>query len=341
MNVIKEADFRRQIKSAPEKCYLFFGDEEYMKSYSLSLARKTLCPDETLAFFNEIKLDSISYSPAALLDAIMPAPMMADRKLITVQGVDLKAMKPSDVDELCSVLDTLDEYDYNTVIIVTMSDKFDAGRLPKSPSATMKKLSERAVCVNFEKNTPAKLSAWLQKHFEHNGASASPDVCMALIDRCGRDMYTLANEVDKLSYYTLSQGRNVVTREDVTKVAIAATEYDAFAFTNAIASRRREEALGILYDMKSRRIEPIIIMGEVSKTACDIMAISTLMRDGATAAEISRTIGMHEFPVTKIMNAQIPDAVCRHMIEVCQGADLEIKSFSDGYSVLERLICTI
>ena len=341
MNVIKEADFRRQIKASPEKCYLFYGEEEYMKSYSLSLARQTLCPDETLAFFNEITLDSISYSPSSLLDAIMPAPMMADRKLITVQGVDFKAMKQNEVDELCSVLDTLDEYDYNTVIIVTMSDKFDAGRSAKSPSTTLQKLSERAVCVNFEKNTPARLSAWLQKHFEHNKVNASPDVCMTIIDRCGRDMYTLANEVDKLSFYVLSKGRHEVERDDVIKVAIAATEYDTFAFTNAIAARRREEALGILYDMKSRRIDPIIIMGEVSRTACDIMSISTLMRDGATAAEISRTVGMHEFPVTKIMNSQIPDAVCRHMIEACGSADLEIKSFSDGYAVLERLICTI
>ena len=93
--------------------------------------------------------------------------------------------------------------------------------------------------------------------------------------------------------------------------------------------------------MKSRRIDPIIIMGEVSKTACDIMSISALMREGLTAAEISRTVGMHEFPVTKIMNAQIPDAVCRHMISACADADLQIKSFSDGYSVIERLICTI
>lgn len=341
MNILKEADFRRQIKAAPEKCYLFYGDEEYMKNYSLTLAKQTLCPDETLAFFNEIKLDSISYSPSALLDAIMPAPMMADKKLISIQGVDFKAMKQNEVDELCSVLDMLDEYDYNTVIIVTMADKFDAGRSPKSPSTTLQKLSERAVCVNFEKNTPAKLSAWLAKHFEHNGVSVTPDVCMALIDRCGRDMYTLANETDKLSYYALSQGRNAVTREDVVKVAIAATEYDAFAFTNAIAARRREEALGILYDMKSRRIDPIIIMAEVSKTACDIMSISTLMREGLTAAEISRAVGMHEFPVTKIMNAQISDSVCRHMINACTDADLQIKSFSDGYSVIERLICTI
>ena len=341
MNVLKESDFRKEIKTAPQKCYLFYGEEEYMKNYSLSLAKQALCPDETLAFFNEIKLDSISYSPAALLDAIMPAPMMADRKLITVQGVDFKAMKQNEVDELCQTLDALDEYDYNTVIIVTMSDKFDAGRSPKSPSTTLQKLSERAVCVNFEKNTPAKLSAWLQKHFEHNGASAAPDVCMAIVDRCGRDMYTLAGEVDKLSFFVLSQGRSTVTRDDVDYVAIAATEYDAFAFTNAIAARRREEALNILYDMKSRRIDPIIIMGEVSRTACDIMSISALMREGLTALEISRAVGMHEFPVTKIMNAQISDAVCRHMIEVCADADLQIKSFSDGYSVIERLICTI
>lgn len=341
MSIIKEADFRRQIKASPEKCYLFFGEEEYMKSYALKLAAEAVSPDPTLAFFNEIRLDSLTYSPAALLDSIMAAPMMADRKLIIVQGLDFTAMKPSDFDALLQALDSLDEYDYNTVIIVAASDRFDAGILPKRPSSALQKLSERMVCVNFEKNTPARLVSWLAKHFEHNGVHADSSVCMALVDRCGRDMYTLASETDKLSFYVLSHGRNAVTARDVAQIAIAAAEHDAFAFTNAIASRRREEALSVLYDMKSRRLDPIIIMSKISETACDMLSACSLAREGLTVAEIAKIMKFHEFRVTKLLSNQPSEDVCRHMTEACRKADMQIKNYGDGYEPLERLICTI
>jgi len=341
LNIIKEADFRKQIKSAPEKCYLFFGEEEYMKNYALKLAKQTISPDPTLAFFNELSLDGLTYSPSALLDAIMPAPMMAERKIVIVQGLDFTGMKSGDVDDLCQSLDSLDEYDYNTVIISVAPDKIDTGILPHRPSAILQRLSEYAVCVNFEKNTPARLASWISKHFEHNGVTATPNVCMALIDRCGRDMYSLASETDKLSFYALSYGKNTVTLQDVAQVAIAAMEYDAFAFTNSIAARKQKEALDILYDMKSRRLEPIIIMSKVTETACDMLSVAVLMRDGLTCKEISRVLKMHEFRVSKLMGAQVSEQLCRHMISACKKADLQIKSYGGGYEILERLICTI
>ena len=339
---ITEAEFRKQIKTAPQKCYLLFGEEEYMKNYALSQATAALSPDPTLAFFNEIRLDSLSYSPEALLNVIMAAPMMADRKLIILQNLDFVAMKKdNETDALLKTLEALDEYDYNTVIIVVAADRIDVGRFPKKPSVILEKLGEYAVLVNFERNTPARLCAWLAKHFAHNGVSADPSVCMALIDRCGRDMYTLANETDKLSFFVLQNGRNTVTANDVAYVAIAATEYDTFAFTNAIAARRREQALAILYDMKSRRMDPILIMGEVSRAAGDMLCVCLLSKEGMTSSEISKITGKPDFAILKMLQTLPAESVCRQMVEKCRAADREVKNFGDGYAAIERLVCTM
>ena len=130
MKIIKESDFRKEIKSKPDAAYLFFGEEDYMKAFACATASEALSPDPSLSFFNEIKMDSFSYSPDALLDAMMPLPMMADRKLILISGLDLSAMKQSEIDALCSVLTQLEEYDYNTVNINAASDSLDPGILP-------------------------------------------------------------------------------------------------------------------------------------------------------------------------------------------------------------------
>ena len=221
-----------------------------------------------MLFFNEIHLDALSYSHDALLDSLMPLPMMADRKLITVSGLDINAMRSNELDDLCAVMAKLEDYDYNTVILNVASDKLDIGYSLKKPSAQLKKLGECAILVNFEKNSPSKLAAWLAKHFEHNGVAVSPQICTMIIDRCGRDMYNLAGESEKLSFYAKAHGRNEILPEDVTLVTSPLFEYDSFAFANAICARRKDEALEILRDMKTRRIEPVIILAEISKNVC-------------------------------------------------------------------------
>lgn len=338
---IKEADFRKQIKAEPALGYIFYGEEDYMKKFALDTAISAISPDPAFAFFNEIWLDSFSYSPDALIDALMPAPMMADRKLVILSGLDFTSMKQSEVDGLCKALEILPEYDYNTLIITTSADRFDAGKSPKKPSPVLKKLSEYLIPVQFEKNSPARLSSWVAKHLDHNGVKTSSDVCAYIIERCGRDMFNLASETDKLAFYVLSQNRDTVTREDVINVATPVAEYDAFAFTNAIGARRRDEALEILRDMKGRRIEPIVISASISSTVCDMMTISIMRSEGLTPREMADATGMNEFVISRLLRTLPDEAMCKLMLSRCAAADLEIKLSRDGYAVLERLICTI
>ena len=339
--IIKEADFRKQVKSSPAVGYLFFGEEDYMKKFALDCAVEAISPDPSFAFFNDIRLDSFTYSPSALVDAFMPAPMMADRKLIVLSGIDFNAMRSHEVDALCAALESLSEYDYNTLIINASADRLDGGNMPKKPSTLVQRLAEYLTPVYFEKNSPARLAAWVAKHFEHSGVTASPDVCTLLIERCGRDMFNLATETDKLAYYVLSKGRSTVAREDVIEIAIPVSEHDTFAFTNAIGARRRDEALDILRDMKGRRLEPVIIIGEITRTVCDMMAIATLRSDGLTQREIADATALNEYRVGIMMRTLPDEQMCRRMLSLCHDADLEIKQWGDGYAILERLICTI
>ena len=341
MNIIKEADFRKEIKAEPATAYLFFGEEDYMKAFALKKAREAICPDPSLAFFNDINIDAFSYSPSALMDALMGLPVMADRKLITVTGLDLGGMRSNQIDDLCAVLAKLDDYDCNTVILYVAADKLDPGRLPKSPSTTLKKIGEYATAVNFERNSLSKLSAWLEKHFEHNGASISPRVASMMIERCGRDMFNLASESEKLSFYVKASGRAEVTVEDLMLVSIPAIEYDTFAFSNAICARRREEALEILRDMKTRRLEPVMVMSEISRTLCEMATVISLKENGLTLKETAEVTGMHEYRVSVIYNQNPRADACRNMIKRCREADRELKLSYDGYRVIEKLICTV
>ncbi len=340
MNIINDTELRRQIRSSCASSYLFFGEEDYLKLHAISLVRQSICNDPSLAVFNDLKLDSLTYSPAALLDMITALPMMADRKLITVTGLDFNAMKQGEFDELLGVLSQLPDYDYSTVIICADSDRFDPGFLPKRPSGMLSKLSEHLTPVQFEKSTPAKLAAWVGKHYEHNGVHADSDVCMFTVEYCGRDMFTLGKETDKISYYVLSQSRDRVTADDVRYIGSSVSEYDAFAFTNAISRGQKDAALSVLSEMKKKRTDPIFIMSEVARTVCECVSVQSLLSDGMTHAEISKVVGIHEYKVSLIAKScRIKDP--RALLLKCRRADIDIKTSQDGYEVLEKLICTM
>ena len=200
MNILNSDDFRRELKKGLSGGYLFFGDEDYLKLNSLISARKAVCPEEAFAFFNDLRIDPLALSADSLLDALAPLPMMSEAKIVSVSGLYISSFKPSEIDDLCDVFDNLSEYPSNVLIISIPSGGIDEGRLPKAPSAIFTKLTKSLKPVYFGTPPQAKLIAWCQKHFEHNGVVCSDDICRALFERCGTSMFTLAAEIDKLSF---------------------------------------------------------------------------------------------------------------------------------------------
>lgn len=343
MELLRESDFRKELKSSSRAGYLFFGEEDYLKAHAIRAAEEALCPDPTFSFFNVMKLDALDFTPDKLLDALMPMPMMADRKLVTLSGLNFTTMRPNELEALCDALAALESYDYNLLIVTVAADCLDAGYLPKRPSATLSKLAELLTPVHFERIPPARLAAWAQKHFAHNGVNASPAICSLMIDYCGRSMFSLANEIDKLSYYELSHGRNEATEKDLRLVCTPVTEYDAFAFANAVMEGKQDIALSILADYKLRRVDPLVILGDVIRVFCDMEGVRAMTADGASPQEIASSLKLHEFRVGLYQKSlrQASETRLQRAIAACIAADTSLKLSPQGYTALEKLICSI
>ena len=271
MAIITDADFRRELKSGLSGAYFFFGAEDYLKIHALRSVRESVCPDPSLEFFNDVKIDGSAFDPQALLAAIPTFPMMEEKKLIEITGINFKTMAKADQDALFAALAEAADYDFNIIVVSVVADGIDEGYLPKKPSKMLKEISALATPVYFARSTPAQLLRWVEKHFSHNGVAAEPALCAELIEYCGKDMFVLSNETDKLSWYVRAAGRDRLLREDIKAVSVADTGYDTFAFANAVSARKRPEALLILAEMQRRRIEPTFIMGDIIKTFTDMM----------------------------------------------------------------------
>lgn len=344
MLLLKEADFRKEIKTSPRTGYLLFGEEDYLKSFALRTAEEAICPDPAFSIFNVLRLDGLDLTPQSLLDALTPLPMMTERKLVLITGFHFQGLRPDEIDALFEVLEQLPEFDYNTLIL-SLSSSFDAGNLPKRPSSLLQRLSEHLAPVWFDRITGVKLAAWVQKHFLHHGVEASPAFCNELIDYCGHSMFALANEIDKLSFYLLAHEKRQPDRESLHRVCTPANEYDAFAFANALIAGESDTALSILEDYRFRRVDPLMILGEVTRVISEMLVVQAMMAEGSPTPEIASAFKppMHEFRIGIYQRGlrQTNEKRVRRALDACVTADASLKRSPKDYGPLERLICTI
>ncbi len=329
-------EFRQELKRL-KGGYLFCGEEDYLKRRYLESARAALVAEGDV--FNHIRLNADTYSPDRLMAAIEALPVMADMKFIEISGAALHERTESEIDDLITVLATLPQYEYNVLILYTEADEVEIGT-PKQPGKLLMALSEALKPVLFRRETPARLAAWIAKHFAAEQIVAPPDTVDLLLARCGCDMHLLSSEIEKLAWYVKSQGRERLTVEDVQIASSEVKEIAAFDLANAILDGKTEEALSILSEMKRRKDKPEILLGSISRVIGDLVVIKTLVDSGMTAAAIASRLKMGEYKVSLyVKHASRRDAArLQAMLERCYHADLLIKASPvDSYTVLDQL----
>lgn len=355
MDIISGTEFLKRIKENADGNYLFYGEEDYLKAHALKSFKGAMGLDEALEIFNLIKIDVLDYDAEKLIDALSMPPMMAEKKLVVVTGLNIKKMNrggksddgDNSVGELRALIDAinhLEEFDYNNLIIIIPAGNITEDEPKKKLPAALASLSEYLTPVKFEASTPQKLSLWVARHFEHHGIKARAEDCTHLVNFCGRDMFILSGEVEKLSLYAKAQGRDYIVREDIPLICCAEMEYGAFEFSNAILEGRKNDALSILRVMKFKQIEPLAIMGELSGILSDLLKIKILLGAGKNLQQIEQETKMNSYKVKLYVGSARRMELSRlqAIVLAATEADLAMKfQFDSGYLHLEKLICSL
>lgn len=344
MNSITEAEFRKRLQGPLSGCYLFFGEEDYLKSYCLKAAREKICPDEGLACFNDISVEFLDFSVEALTDAMAAPPMMCDCKIVTVKSFNFGEVKAAEVDGLIALMAAYRDDPSNLLILSVIPDGIDVGT-PKKPSALFKRLCEVCTPVQFEASSPAKLAAWAIRHFRHENIDVSDSMARFLVEYCGKSMYTLSSEIKKLCAYLHAVGKSTVTEEDIRTVSVPEEECDAFALTNALMAGDRARALTVLSVMQFRQVKPEYAIAEIARMYCEMYQTKLLMESGVTAqSEIAKLTRVHEYRTGLYIRAvarQSTESLAR-AVALCGDADLAMKSYGKrNYEQIEKLVCLL
>ena len=334
-------DFKSILKSDNVAgAYIFAGEEDYLKRYYLGALRDKAVGDEAFATFNHAVYDGEEIDFASLRDDVLSPPMFDRYKMIEWRYPNLEKMKESDLNELEKLVELVKSTDYAVLAFLVSDGDVDLGT-PKKESKFVKRFGGTINILSFAKSTDAQLLSWLKRHFDAEGITVTADVLNTLIFRVGHSMTVLNNEVIKLCMLAKSREQNSISIEDVKAVSASTPECDTFALSNAIMERDKKLAFLALEEMKSRRLDPIMILGMMVKAYTDVASVVMMLADGTSPNDIQTATKMNPYRLKLYLAAakrytpEKINAILAELLRVDTGAKYGGVS---GYTAIELFV---
>ena len=178
-----------------------------------------------------------------------------------------------------------------------------ADAIPQMPSTTLLLLSDGPVSANnpllrllrpvgaVEEHTAPRgeqLARWIKETADAKGAAVSPAAIRSLADLVGADLWTLDQELEKLSLY--AAGREIGDG-DVRLMVSQVREASIFEAVDAMIDGRAEAALRLLAQLRDDGREPLYIIAMVERQLRLLALARDSMDRRLPAEEMKRAMG--------------------------------------------------
>ena len=342
-------EYRNLLKGDLHGAFCFFGKEDFIKKFCIEETKKSISSDPSVLTmnFNLLLTNTKSYSDTDLSDALTTSPVICEKHLVILQGLEFLSEKDSATDfALKSVCSMAKELNDDTIFILSFApDTLECGNFEKGkPSALYSALADSFTMVNFPTMSLSELKTWISKHFIKEGIAANPSLCEAMINRCGHDMLSLDGEIIKLCEYLKAQCRDCLTIEDVNLVTSQNSEFSAFDFSNAILGGNKNRAFEILAKYKADKEPPENISGTVASIFSKMLIIRNFEECGIMRGEISSLTGIHEYQVGLYLDAMKNKSKkeIENICKICSRTDSLIKLGAGNKMLyIERMIAQL
>ena len=277
----------RQNKIAP--CYVFEGEEEYIKQQALIALEKVLVP-ETFKDLNKNILQNPNI--AELIDTVETLPFMAEKRLVIVnECTSLSSAKAKDDDFVADFLAYLPTLSPSTCLVFVVRGKADGRK--KLYSA----LKKKQAIVDFSPMNDQECVDWVQKILNNQNINITHAVAQKLVFTVGHDASLLKQELSKLESYL--QDRNTVLEEDVNNICTKSSEYTVFQMVDAQVAGQLSVALELLGTMLHNGENSIAILAMLLRQYRILYHMSCLVKEGVANAQLASLLGIPPFTIAR------------------------------------------
>lgn len=307
-------------EKGPDSVYLLWGAEDYLREQFFREI-KSLCLDGSADDFNHKRIDGPGIDMGRLADAVDSVPMLAERTLVELRGLDINKCRDADTQALKRIIS--DMPDYCTLVIV-----LDTGYEPDGRLAAFKAVKKHGNAVEFTAQDQSQLIRWIQRRFSSSGKSIGHNEAAHLIFTCGPLMSTLIPEIEKLSDYI--GGRDVAIA-DIDNVVIRVPEADVFEMTEHLSAQRYDKAFAVLSDLIAKKEHPIMLIAIIGQQLRRLYTVRVALDAGMDSGRIMQLCDIRFDFIMKRLISGAGGFTARRLsraVRQCARADYEMKSSS-------------
>lgn len=306
-----------------QRVYLLCGEEAYLRNqYKKNLREAILPADDTM---NCSVYEGKDINPRALIDMAETMPFLAERRVILVENSGFFKNK---CDELADYISAIPE---TTCMIFAETEIDKRNRL-------YKEVKKHGRVTEFTVQKADTLMKWILGILKKEGKKITKDTMQVFLTKTGNDMQLIKNELEKLISYT--DGRDVITTEDVEAVCITQTTNRIFEMINAIAEGNQQKALALYEDLLALKEPPMRILFLIARQFHQLYQLKLLAKEGLPSAEIAKQAGIVPFAIKKY-EAQARSFTAQELrsaVEECVAAEEAVKTGVMGDRLSVELI---
>ena len=318
--------------NGPERVYLLYGAEEYLREDFVSLLKKTCLPDGADDFSYK-RLNQESFSLRAFEDAVDALPFLTERTFVEVRSVDLNRLNESDSNRLTKQM--ADIPDYCTVAFIQ-----DVGYEPDGRKKLTKAIKKHGKDVEFTEQPQNSIVKWVRKRFAAHKKLISPENAEYLVNYSGHLMQQLIPEIEKVAAF--AQGEEITVYE-IEAVASKSAETAVFELSDQIAANNFDRAAEVMGELIGRKdTEPIMLLALIGNQMRNIYAAKLADKERRDRSYIMETTGVkYDFLVRKLQDNAKKFSLPRleRAVALCAETDYLMKSSStDDDELLKELL---
>ena len=326
-------EIRRLRAEGPQRLYLLWGKEDYLREQYLKTLRE-LCVPEGEMGFNYKRFNGPELSAAALREAADTLPFLADRSFVELRGVDINRLK--EAQEVCEILSDLP--DYCTLCFVQSAEYEPDGRLK-----LVRTLREKGCELKFTQQGQGALIDWIARRFAACGKRIDFEASQRLIFISGDLMNRLIPEIEKIAAYT--RGEKVGVAE-VEAVAHHIPEAQIFEMTDLLAQKQFSAAMNTLAELLSENeYEPIFLLSVLGAQMRRLYCARLAIESELGAKYVMECGGVkYEFLATKLLQSArgFTAQALKDAVRLCAEADYQMKSGGgDAREILKNTVLAI
>lgn len=266
--------------------YLLYGKNDYLINEYV----KKIITNEKIEDINIINYDFSAQAMHKVIEECNTISLFSEKKAIIVNNTTLfNRVKNDDID-IDEITNYFNNGSENILIFINNQETIDNSK------KITKLLKDKGIIKEFNDSDIKNIVKNMIEPYK-----TSYDNIMLLINRVGKDLNLLSNEIEKIKIY--KDDNLDITKEDILKLTSINLDLSAFNFADQITNNNKEMALKIFNEMLLVNNDATKIIPLLASKFRLIYQASELKKMGYTFNQIAQTLEQKEYPVKLALEA--------------------------------------